>query len=73
MQHTAKPAHQTKNHTKAPATMFAHKTLTNKDQLVSIVQAPAKNAAALITALNANPLLSCSKANAESSAHRLII
>jgi hypothetical protein len=73
MQHTAKPAHQTKNHTKAPATMFAHKILMNKDQLVSIVQAPARNAATLITALNANLLLSCSKANADSSVRRLII
>jgi hypothetical protein len=73
MQHIAKPAHQTKNHTKAPATMFAHKTPTNKDRLVSIVQAPARNAATLITALNANPLLSYSKANADFSARQLII
>ncbi len=53
--------------------MFAHKILMNKDQLVSIVQAPARNAATLITALNANLLLSCSKANADSSVRRLII
>jgi hypothetical protein len=73
MQHTAKPAHQTKNPTKAPATTFALKTPSNKDRHVLTVQAPAKNAAALITALNANPLTSYSKASAESSARRLTI
>ncbi len=73
MQHTARPAHQAKSPTKVPATTFAHKTHTNKDQHVLTVQAHARNAAALITALNANPHTSYSKANADSSVPRLTI